>query len=372
MNGLLSSNTDAGSVNGRQIAFFAAFVLPVYKLMETPSILARFTQGDLLVPALVSFLLQAGVLILLLLFISQSKKTLFERLQDALGKWSALFYGLYAVYFLFAAVLPILDLEKFVYAAFYDTPPTLFTFAVFFLFSAYFCIKHTRALGRVADISLFLFLFPFLALIIMSLVEADITNLLPFFEKRFSHTVNAVSYTAPHFADVALLLPLLGNLRFEKRDGLKIACGYAGGALCCLLFFAVFYGVYSSIAPREHYAFIKIAQYFPVLSVIGRIDLIFVYMLCIVLFFYVATPLRHVVAFTRAATGLKSRVLPSAALNIGVFFFALFCNKYYDSIYLFFGEKLFPLFWIFGVLLPLCIALLPKEKVSPKKEKNNV
>ena len=43
---------------GRQIAFFAAFVLPVYKLLELPSILARFTGGDLLLPAFLQYLFQ--------------------------------------------------------------------------------------------------------------------------------------------------------------------------------------------------------------------------------------------------------------------------------------------------------------------------
>ena len=37
-------------VVSRQIAFFAAFVLPIYKLVEMPSILARFAEGDLLLP----------------------------------------------------------------------------------------------------------------------------------------------------------------------------------------------------------------------------------------------------------------------------------------------------------------------------------
>ena len=357
------STTKNDSVLGRQIAFFAAFVLPVYKLLELPSVLARFAQGDLLLPALLQFLLQAATLALLLFFISRSEMTLFERLNAALGKWSVLFYALYAVYFLFAAVLPVLDLEKFVYAAFYDTPPTLFSFAVFFIFCAYFCIKGVRALGRVADISLFLFLLPFLALIVMSLVEADFSNLLPFFENRFSQSFNALTYTAPHFSDVALLLPLLGNLRFRKKDGTKILLGYGTGAVCSLLFLAVFYGVYSSIAPREHYAFAKIAQYFPVLAVIGRIDLLFVYMLSIVLFFLVATPLRHAVAFTSAATGIQSRVVISAVINVAFFFFTLFCNRYYDAFYAFFGERLFPLFWVFSVLLPLILgSVLPRKK----------
>ncbi|MBQ7923888.1 MAG: GerAB/ArcD/ProY family transporter [Clostridia bacterium] len=358
-------------VSARQTAFFAAFVLPIYKLLELPALLARFAAGDLLLPALIQFLLQTGVIVGLLFAASRSEKTLVERLEERLGKWSRLVYGVYALVFLFSAVLPLLDLEKFVYAVFYDTSPTLFSFAAFFLFSAFLCTKGVKALGRIGDLSLFLFLFPFLALIIMSLVEADITNLLPLFEQPFSNTVSGVTYTAPHFLDALFLLPLIGNLRFKKGDGVKITTGYVSGSLFTLLFLAVFYGVYSTVAMRKHYAFAKIAQYFPVLSVVGRIDLIFVYMLCVVLFFYTAIPLRNAVAYTVKASGIPSKTLLSFIVNLGAFLFVLFCNKYYDNIYAFFGNYAFPFVWVFANLLPLLLLLLGIRTKKENKENSH-
>ena len=349
------------NVSARQIAFFCAFVLPVYKLLELPSLLARFAEGDLLLPALIQFLLQALVLSALLYVASQSNKTILERLQARLGKWINLVYAVYGIVFLMTAVLPLLDLEKFVYAVFYDTSPTLFSFAVFFVFSAFLCTKGLQGLGRVGDLSVFLFPFPLLALIVMSLVEADISNLLPIFERPLNDSLSAIRYTTPHFIDALLLLPMIACLRFKKGDNLKIGVGYGVGALFSLLFFAVFYGVYSTIALRKHYAFAKIAQYFPVLSVVGRIDLIFVYMLCIVLFFYVATPLRHCVDFASRTCNIKGKAGTSFIINLSAFVFTLFCNKYYDRIYALFGNYLFPIFWVF-TLLPLLLLLLKKEK----------
>ena len=135
-------------VYARQIAFFAAFVLPMYKLLEVPSLLARFSKGDLLLPAFLQFLLQTGVIVALLFVASRSEKTLFERMEETLGKWSIAVYILCAVYFLFAAALPLLDLEKFIYAAFYDTSPTFFSFAAFFLFCGYACTRGLKSVGR--------------------------------------------------------------------------------------------------------------------------------------------------------------------------------------------------------------------------------
>ncbi len=352
---------------GRQICFFAAFVLPVYKLLELPSILSRFVGGDILLPALLQYILQTGVLLALLFVASRSETPLLKRLEERLGKWTVVVYILYAIYFLFTAVLPLLDIEKFVYAAFYDTSPTLFSFAFFFFFSAFVCARGIKAIGRFSDLSLFLFVIPFAALIVMSLVEADASNLLPIFERRFEHTVSAFTYTTPHFSDAVLLLPLIGNLRYKKGDGTKIACGYGVGAVLSLIFLGVFYSLYSTIAPREHYAFAKIAQYFPALTVIGRIDLIFVYMLSIVLFFYASTPLQYAVDLTSRCLGTKRRVWFATGLNIAAFVFVLFCNKYYDAIYAFFGNFLYPVFWAFAIVAPLLLLFLNGKQ----KEKKN-
>ena len=353
--------------HSRQIAFFAAFILPIYKLLELPSILARFTGGDLLLPALLQYLFQAAVLFTLLFVVSRLEKPLFECLKERIGKWTALFYALYVFYFLFAAVLPLLDLDKFVYAAFYDTAPTFFSFVFFFFLSAYVCARGMKTLGRIADLSLFLFLIPFTALLIMSLTEADASNLLPIFEQRFGRTMSAFTYTTPHFSDAIFLLPLLGNLRYKKGDFKKVAVGYGFGGVFTLLFLGVFYGVYSTIAAREHYAFAKIAQYFPALTVIGRIDLLFVYLLCVVLFVYVSTPLHYATDFTTCLFGGKRRVWFATAFNVAALIFTLFCNQHYNAIYALFGQYLFPVFWIFADLLPLALLLLLIKK--RKKEK---
>ena len=276
-------------------------------------------------------------------------------------------YAVFALYYLFTAVLPLLDLEKFVYAVFYDTAPTIFSFAFFFLFSAYVCSKSVpSATGRSADISLFLFLIPFLALLLMSLNEADFTGLLPLFERQFDNTMYAFTRTLPHFSDAVLLLPLLAKLEYKKGDSKKILFGYGAGCFFTILFLAVFYALFSTIAPREHYAFAKIAQYFPALAVVGRIDLLFVYMLCIVLFFFVATPMQYAVDFSTRLFGEKSRIPLATGVNFVAFLFVLFMNKHYDAVYSWIGGTLFPVFLILGVLLPLCALFIPKkeEKVS--------
>lgn len=359
------------SVLARQIAFVAAFLLPAAKLLEVPSLLAKHAGGDLLLPALLHFLIQTLVLLGVLYAASRSEKTLLERLQARLGKGVYILYALYAVYFLFAAVLPLFDLEKFVYAAFFDTAPTTFSFAVFFFFSAYLCAKGFKSIGRSADLCIFLFLFPFFALLVMALPVTDFSSLMPLFGTPFPKSVTAASVTTPHFSDAVLLLPLIANLRYQKNDGVKITVGYGVGAVFSLLFFAFFFGIFSSIAPREHYAFAKIAQYFPALSVVGRIDLIFIYLLTVVLLLYTCLPLQYTTDLTARLLHTKRKTFVSAVLNFALLLTVLFTNRFYDTFYRWISGKLSPIFWIFAVVLPLCLLLLPKEPSNRKKELNH-
>lgn len=373
----------------RQVAFAAAFLLPLGKFLETPALLSRYAKGDILLPALLHFFIESLVLIAVLFAATRSEKTLAERIDTALGKWSCILYVLFAIYYVFAALLPILDLEKFVYAAFFDTAPTAFYFATFFLFSAFFAAKGIKSVGRVADLCIFLFLLPFLALIIMSLTETDFSHLLPLFGTKFSSVLRGVRDTSPHFSDVALLLPLIINCRFGEakhtksaaktarpanadstkntkstdnaKGGKPIMLGYAVGATLTLLFFAVFYSIFSSIAPREHYAFSKIAQYFPALEVIGRVDLLFIYLLTVVLFFYTCLPVHYATGCIAKTLHVRRRTWISAVLNFSLFLFALFCNRFYNGFYAVIAGRLAPVFWFIADMLPLLLLFLPKN-----------
>ena len=356
-------------VYARQIAFAAAFLLPAAQFLESPSILAKHAMGDLLLPALIHFLLQSLVLLSIVYAASKSSVCLFDRLKGFFGKTMPILYAFFALFYLFFGVLPLLDMEKYAYAAFYDTAPTAFSFGTFFLFSAYVCTKGIKSIGRSADLCLFLFLFPFLALLAMSLTKADFSSLMPLFGTDFSRIGNAFSHTIPHFSNVVLLLPLIARLQYKEGDCVKIMSGYWTGAALSLLFLAVFYAVFSSIAPREHYAFSKIAQYFPALSVIGRFDLIFIYLLSVVLLFYTCLPLQYTTECIANLFKMERKTWISAVLHLLLFIGVLFLNKYYNSIYRFISGNLFWIFILIADMVPPFLIFLPKTSPSSKHSK---
>lgn len=363
-----SKNTP--KINTRQLCFLTAFIFPVSKLLETPSRFSKHALGDLLLPAFLQFLLQFIGLCALLFITNKTGKSVFQLIREKLGE--PVLKGVYfllAVYYLFFALLPILDVEKFIHAGFYDTEPSRFTFTPFFFLSAFVCVKGLREFGRIADLCLPLFLIAFLGIVIMSLGESDFGALLPWFEFPTSKILSAVKNTTVHFSDALLLLPLIGTSDYKKGDGKKIITAFWTGACFVLIFLAVFYGVFTTLAPKQHYAFSKIAQYFSALKTVGRIDLLLAYLLTAILLLATILPILLSNFCLRAVFGEKFKLVFSIGINGALFIFVLFCNKYYNLFYEIFTTRLWWIFPIFSVVTPLlCLLFLIGENTSNKRK----
>lgn len=377
----LMKDKSTTQINTRQLALFLAFFLPIGKLLELPSLLARYAAGDLLLPAFLGTAFEFLCFLGLFLFATQSETSLFERIEEKFGKGAMrAAYIVCALSLLLYSLLPVFDLEKYSHAVFADTEPTFFTFAPFFLFSGFVCTKGVKAIGRSADLSVLLFLFPFLGLIIMSVGQTNFSKLLPLFERPFSVSAKAVWHTLPHFSSAIFLLPLMGGYRHKKGDAKKLLPAFGVGSALFLLFLAVFFGLYGEMAEREHYAVAKIAQYFPALKTLGRVDLLLVYLLSVQLFFYTALPLQLAVDCFCKSLQRNVQTLSSAAINAALFFVVLFFNRHYDELYRFFTRRLPPVFFCFALIPPLLSCLFLRKKrqngggrgaMNTKKEEPN-
>ncbi len=375
-----------GLICRRQLCFLLAFILPVPKLLEAPSLLAYFSKGDLLLPAFLHYVLQTGVLIALLCVCAKSDKPLFQRLREVSKPLAAAVYIALAAYFIFSDLFPLLDLANFSNTAFFDTAPSVSAFLPFFLLSAFICVKDEKAIGRSADLCMPIFLFAFFGLIFMAFGETDFTELFPLFGTSAGENFKGMYHSFVHFSDMALIIPLLGAYRYEKGDGKKIVGAYTGGGAFVLLFLAVFYGVFGALAPRETYAFDKIARYFSALDVVGRVDLLLVYLITVVLLYAYALPLQLAVICLCGACGIgageadgvgaggvdsgakhaerakRRRLILSLSVNGAVLLFVLFASRRYHFFYSLTTAKLFFVFPIFSMALPLSFLLLKGDK----------
>ena len=202
----------------------------------------------------------------------------------------------------------------------------------------------------------------------MSVGQTDFESILPWFEFPPSKIFNAVKSTTANFSDAVLFLPLFGNYRYEKGAGKKILSSYWLGAGFVLLFLAVFYGLYTTTAPTHHYAFAKTALYFPALKTVGRIDLIFIYLLTVILFYAHVLPIRFCVLCIEKTFLCSKQIFLSASVNALLFLFVFFFNKHQNAVFQTVTQTLWWIFPCFSILIPVLCALLPfLPKIKPPK-----
>lgn len=145
---------------------------------------------------------------------------------------------------------------------------------------------------------------------------------------------------------------------------------YGLGALFVLFFLAVFYGIFSTIAPNQEFAFSKRRSTFPRCPSSGRLDLLLVYLMTIILLFYYCFILQLAVYCFSMAIGTKKRVLTSIILNLALYLFVSFFNKNYNAITHFIADTMFWIFPLFADVIPLLCLFLKRGKREKKEAAN--
>ena len=351
-------------IGRRQIYFFLACIAPVGKLVFLPAQLADVAKNDLLFPAAMQYLIQTAAVFCVLL-LAKRGMNFFELLANTFGKIAArVLITVYAAFLFFAALLPLLEQKLFVQSVFYDTLPSLVAFAPFFLFTAYLCSEPLASYGRTWDILGPLAIVGFAGILAFSFGSADFAALLPVGAVGFGGVWKSAVSAFSWFFDAALLLPLLGKFDYEKGMAWKGALFYLAGGAAVLLFLAVFYGIFQETAVNQLFAFSTTSKYFSGITMLGRIDYIFIFTLGLVMAFYVTLPLQGGIECLLLAYGRK-KYLPTA---LGVAVSAAFLTTVLLLDYRF-GDVLKAITgaaaWIFPVFasaLPALMLLLRRER----------
>lgn len=351
-------------ISSRQLFFFLACVAPVGKIVLMPSHLVYRVQNDLLLPALLNYATQALAVFCVLLLVKE-QKSFYELLLLRTGKVVAkAVYAFFMLFCFFAALIPVLEQSLLVQNIFYDTLPSVLTFAPFFLFSAFLCAKPLACRGRAWDILGPAAIFSFCGLIAFSLMKADFGALLPVGISGGKNVLQAAGDTLGWFCDPLFLLLLLGKVDYRKGIALRGAICYLLGGIAVMLFLAVYYGIFSSIALRQIFAFAKISKYFSGITMLGRIDFLFIYLLSFVMTFYCSLPLHACVHCAGELFGegkLKTSVF-SVAVNGGMLLLTVLFNLSFQTVSNTVLRTLFWVFPIFTLLVPLLSLFLRRKR----------
>ena len=163
----------------RQLLFLLACLTPLLKLILMPAQLAADTGNDLLLSALLLLAAESAAVFAAVL-LAKRGLSLFALVERSLGRAAAaVACTLLALFFLFAAYIPLFEQKLMVQSVFYDTLPSDLLFAPFFLLSAYFCLKPIGCFGRIFDLLGPLAILSFFFLMLFSVGEADFLSLAP-------------------------------------------------------------------------------------------------------------------------------------------------------------------------------------------------
>ncbi len=342
-------------LSARQVYFLLACILPVGKLILLPARLADVSKNDLLLPAALHLLLQAGAVFCALL-LAKRNMSLFEMLEGTLGHVAAcVLQTVFALFLLFAALLPVLEQKLLVQSVFYDTLPTIASFAPFFLFAAYACSKPLASFGRMWDMLAPFSLAGYFGILLLSVGSADLAALAPTGAAGASGFFGGTMSAFAWFYDAALLLPLLGKIDYTRGMAWKGMLFYLAGGAGVLIFLAVFYGIFQETSVNQLYAFTATSKYFSGIATLGRADYLFIIVLTLVMTFSCILPIQGAIECALQAYGRKRWLAIVLSVGASLVFLILVLVLDYR-----FGEILAALsgvlFWIFPLF---CLALPP-------------
>lgn len=351
-------------LSSRQLFFFLAAVAPVGKLVLMPSQLAALSKNDLLFPAALNLLLQAGAVFCALLF-ARRGQTLYACLRERCGTvFAKIAVCVFALFLWLAAFVPLLEQKLLVQNIFYDTLPSYIAFAPMFVFSAYLCAKPLEGCGRTWDILAPMAAIGLLGILLLAVGKADYGALLPVGAAGAGGFARGALGVADRFFDGALVLAMAG--RFEYRRGMAwkgLLCYLAGGA-AVLFFLATFYGLFGEIAVFQVFGFTRISKYFSGVTVLGRIDFLFIFALAFAMVFYTVLPLQAGVTLAREALAPRNPLFAPAlacAVNAAALIGVLAVNFMMTRVMQVFSGPLVWVFPVFSLAVP-ALSLLPRRR----------
>ena len=358
-------------ISVRQICFIMFAYTAANKLLSYPPALSSVAGRDLLFSSALNFILSGVIIWSLAYMCSRTDKTFFGMLYSTFGRvGSIIIGGLFAAFFMFAAYFPLAEQERYVHSIFYETIPSYLTFLPFFVFSVYAACKGFTNIGRSADICLPIFLMAIEFLLIMSFGQIDTENFLPILKTPVQSVFGGVLNNIFRFPEPAYMLFFVGRFKYKKGDAARITVAYAAGALVVLTFLFAFYGVYGNLAPDIPFGTSKIALFFPAINVIGRVDLIALYMLELVQIFALVLNIQLAVYCIKTCIypddgvyeGRDALPIISFAVNAALIVPLILCDSFFVSVMHFYAEWGWIIFALFAILAPLAAWALKRRE----------
>ncbi len=350
-------------ISVRQICFILLCYNAVSKMLLYPTVLSHYCGRDLLFAALIDFAVQAVVVWAVSFLCSRTDKTFFQLLEGTFGNiFARIIYGLFALFFIAATIVPLCEQKLYVHTIFYDTVPPLLIFLPFFFFSIYAAGKKFTNIGRSADVCMPIFVLSMVFVFSMSVLEIKWNSFMPVLKTPVKDLFGGALGTVFRFAEPCYVLMFMGHFKYKKGDAAKMTFSYIGGALTVLLFLFTFYGIYGDIAQSRQFAVSKISLFFPAIDTIGRIDLIALYILEIVMLFALVLNVQLALHCIMQCTGYQNRVVLSLAVNAVLIILLMVFDHGFNNLHTFYAKWMWIAFAVFANAIPVLAWTLRRKE----------
>ena len=199
-------------LKSRQICLLFIAFLPIIKLFTLPSVVSAISSEDAWISTLINCLFDIITLIVLIFSCKKAKMGFFDILKNVLGNIGAkCVMGLYFIFFMLKAVLPINETKDYVEFTLYTLLPTTFYFLPFFIVALYFCTKRLRLIGRLSDVMWIITLIGLFLLFTLSISNADFTAIMPIGAQGVAKILRGSFCSLPWFGDCVYLMFVLGE-----------------------------------------------------------------------------------------------------------------------------------------------------------------
>lgn len=350
-------------ISVRQICFILLCYNAVSKMLLYPTVLSHYCGRDLLFAALIDFAVQAVVVWAVSFLCSRTDKTFFQLLEGTFGNiFARIIYGLFALFFIAATIVPLCEQKLYVHTIFYDTVPPLLIFLPFFFFSIYAAGKKFTNIGRSADVCMPIFVLSMIFVFSMSVLEIKWNSFMPVLKTPVKDLFGGALGTVFRFAEPCYVLMFMGHFKYKKGDAAKMTFSYIVGALTVLLFLFTFYGIYGDIAQSRQFAVSKISLFFPAIDTIGRIDLIALYILEIVMLFALVLNVQLALHCVMQCTGYQNRVVLSLAVNAVLIILLMVFDHGFNNLHTFYAKWMWIAFAVFANAIPVLAWTLRRKE----------
>lgn len=241
------------------------------KMMQLPSMCTSNIGGSSFVYILIMFLLEIGVVAMLLYMAKRTNKPFFETIQDVFGKViGKIIVAIYFLYFLINTFAVIESLFLYLSEHLYSRYMWIQYIVPLFLMILFVSSTKLEGITRVVQ-----FLVPFCVICIflsvfLGAINCDFTNCLPLFDKGIEKGLNILNYSY-WFGDGLIMMLFFGRIE-QKKSTKYIMITIFITAIVVTFFYLIFYCIYETDTVNNQEAITDILKVLPQNSDVGNVN----------------------------------------------------------------------------------------------------